>query len=171
MPGGERPVMPPREEAAEPLPTSLNLPFRPQCWRSGAASFVGACGLTLTGGFLWWEIPSTPWIATQLAIVGFLLIAGGLVFAVRAVHDLHGRLVIDRESARVLPAPLGFRVAWRRLKCWEVQERPLANSLPTIRFWVVGDDRSRGVQHRCLSNDDRRRVESLLRAWLPEFER
>lgn len=145
--------------------------FSSRRWMSGLGQAAAAVGFTGVGIGLLTQVASTPALRVQVAILGLLLIAGGIAFGFRAVQELFGRLVLDRSGIHSRPGPLGFSIAWNDLRRWEVREDVPGNSvIPCIRLWQSGESTSCAIPSRLLSDGDRREVWRQLRLRAPHRE-
>src|SRR5690349_21032478 len=86
--------------------------FVSERWLSGAGSATKGTLMIVAGGFLLSQIPHTPNLVVQMAILGGLLIAGGLAFALYSLGDLFGSLTLDPKGYRVRLGLTGFSGNW-----------------------------------------------------------
>ena len=98
--------------------------FRMRPARIREAALKTAWGLLsgMLGGFLLAQIPDTPGLALNIAVIGGLGIIGALVFFVMSVRELTSRLCIDRTGIAWLPAWAGFRMTWDDIESWEMTD-------------------------------------------------
>src|SRR5262245_34732939 len=61
-----------------------SFPFAPERWLSGAGRCIQGSLMIGVGGFLLTQVGSTPNLVVQIAIIGSLLIAGGLALIIRS---------------------------------------------------------------------------------------
>lgn len=147
-------------------------PFVMQRRTAGIAMACTAVGLLICGAFMLSQIPATPGLSMQLAIIGGLLIAGGFWSAASAARDLLGSLTIDDVGVHVRPAPTGFSIRWNDLASWEVKDyasRPW--TVPGLIFRTKISTNPLTIPCGLISNEDRERVRQLLRTRALKAER
>ena len=95
----------------------LNFSFARQRWQNGILGSLQAAALLAAGAFLLKEIPATPNLTVQMAILGVLLIIGALFMVPRILVDFFGSITIDSQGIHMSPGFAGFS-AMCRLAFW-----------------------------------------------------
>lgn len=98
--------------------------FRMRPARIREAALKAAWGLLsgMLGGFLLAQIPDTPGLALNIAVIAGLGIIGAVVLFVMAVREFTSRLMVDRRGIAWLPAWAGFRMNWDDIESWEMTD-------------------------------------------------
>ncbi|MBI3866282.1 MAG: hypothetical protein HY290_30755 [Planctomycetia bacterium] len=147
--------------------------FAPLCWPAAVDSLVKFLMTFVPGVFLLTQVSATPSLKVQIAVVGALLIAGGMVFFAQSVHDLLGGLTIDAAgitSRRGLL--LSKTISWSDLRCWNVNESAAKTTdIPSIQFWTADTKFPQvTIFGGCLTEKDHRLVRQLLQVFDPSKE-
>lgn len=160
-------------DAASDLPEfGHHFPVAPSRARPAMGAAALAVALLVGGGFLWSQIPSTPLLRVQLAILGSLALCGAAYYLRQSTRDLLARFELDERGVHLRPAWLGFSIPWRQLERWEVNEiRSDALSVPGLLFWRKQGGAPRRVPAALLSPEARRRIGELLSLIAPQQQR
>lgn len=154
------------EDEALDLTVAHSFPFAGQRWFTGAGIAVQGLLMAGTGGFLLSQIPGTPNLAVQIAILGSLLIVCGVAFLARSLSDFFGYVRIDQESMRVRYGLVGYNIPWSRVKQWQVNETGAKSSLiGNVVLELSEPDAKRSILGGHLSLDAQHRVRRLLHAF------
>jgi len=145
-----------------------SFPFAPERWLTGAGSCIQGSLMIGVGGFLLTQVSSTPNLVIQIAIVGALLIAGGLAFVVRSYGDFFGGLTIERHGIRGRVGFKSFELHWSSVKQWRVDDACRMPELSCIELWTTSGEFSHGIPGGSLSHKDLRRAQHVLQAFVPE---
>jgi len=146
----------------------LSFTFARQRWQNGVMSLLGSMAMAATGGFLLSEIPRTPGLKVQMAILGVLLLLGSIALLYRIAIDLFGAVRVDRKGIHVRPAFAGFSAPWKAVQRWEVADDRSSAYLPCLKVWVDGKEHPHVVPGGMLSHHDLRQLRKLLIVGRPE---
>lgn len=136
--------------------------FARQRWQNGMTTVIGASIMAISGGFLLSQIPATPGLKVQLAILGAILLIGALAMIRKAATDLLGSIQVDRDGIHMRPVIAGFSAPWSRVSRWEVCEDAQATYLPCLKVWVEGQEHPHSVPNGFLNDHDLHRLRKLL---------
>lgn len=137
--------------------------FARQRWQNGALGLLGGGAMLISGLFLLLQIPKTPDLEIQLAIIGLLMAGGGLWMMPGVLRDLAGSVAIDDNGIHMRPAPVGFSVAWDDVERWSVCDDPRADGiLPALKVYQRGVSIPKTVPAGFLSHSDQGRLQRVL---------
>lgn len=136
--------------------------FARQRWQNGILTLIGSGLMMTTGSFLLYEIPSTPALRMQMAILAGLLLIGALAMLWKVMVDLFGSVRVDRDGIHMLPAVAGFSAPWSNVLRWEVCDDHSASYLPCLKIWTRGRPDPYSVPAGFLGHQDLRRLRKLL---------
>ncbi len=140
-------------------------------WAAGAGTVIQGVLLTTAGGFLLSQVQSTPRLAVQVAIVGGLLLAGGIALFVRAAGDFVGQVSVGPAG---LQARLGWAhrsFTWPEVKRWRVRDEFAdADEMRSLEIWPASSGRVLAIRGGRMSERDHRQVRQLLQAFAPGRE-
>lgn len=121
---------------------------------------VSAC----LGAFLFTEVPKTPGLALNLAIIGGIGIVAAVVLALLAYRDLAGRLMVNEQGIALNPRWAGFQLAWKQVSSWQVtDEDELPPQMQQLKLWRKGEAAPIVVDTSWLSVESRGTLRKVLR--------
>lgn len=135
-------------------PFQLRFGFARQRWRSGVLLSLQAVVLTGVGAFLIAEIPTTPGLTVQMAILSGILIAGGLWMVPKIVVDFFGSIRVDQTGIHMEPALVGFSTSWEQIEHWEVRDCRGTMVSHCVRLWIKSTHLSHTIPAGYLSLHD-----------------
>jgi hypothetical protein len=155
-------------DAARAEPIDLNATYRfsfvRQRWLTGIGVIVQGTLMGATGVFLLTQIPSTPSLVIQMAIVGTLLAVGGLFVLAKSWSDFFGGVTIDSQGFRASLGLSSFKVQWPAIARWRVNE--IAAKMPelsSVEIWTGESDKfPRAVPGGRLNVHEHHRIRQLL---------
>ena len=116
------------------------------------------------GGFLLAEVPKTPGLALNLAIIGGIGLVASVVLVLLALRDLTGRLIVNEKGIALTPRWAGFNLAWKQVSSWQVtDEDELPPQLQQLKFWRQGEPTPIIVDTSWLCIDSRHTLRKVLR--------
>ncbi|MBL9090287.1 MAG: hypothetical protein JNL96_03630 [Planctomycetaceae bacterium] len=88
------------------------------------------------GAFLIVEIPKTPDLTTNLAIIGAIGLATTLALWMLAARELFGRLKVDGRGVAMLPAWSGYSIPWAEVTSWQMTgEDDVPSEYQQLKLW------------------------------------
>jgi len=136
--------------------------FARQRWQNGILTLIGSVLMMGTGGFLIYEIPATPALKLQMALLAGLLLIGSVIMLWKVLLDLFGSVCVDRHGIHMRPAIAGFSAPWSNVLRWEVCDEKSASYLPSLKVWIRGRPDPYAVPAGVLSHHDLHRLRKLL---------
>lgn len=116
------------------------------------------------GAFLLAEVPKTPGLALNLAIIGGGGLAAAAALLLLAYRDLAGRLTVDEQGIALAPSWAGFNLAWKQVSSWQVtDEDELPPQLQQLKLWRKGEPTPIIVDTSWLGTDSRHTLRKVLR--------
>lgn len=88
------------------------------------------------GGFLVSEIPHTPALFANMAVLAALSFIGSIALVYLAVREALGRLVLDEEKIAFRPGWFARDVAWADVSSWRMNDDPVPGVDRQLMFWV-----------------------------------
>jgi hypothetical protein len=89
------------------------------------------------GGFLVSEIPHTPALFANMAVLAVLSFLGSIALVYVAVREALGRLVLDDQKIAFRPGWFGRDVAWADVSSWRMNDDPVPPGVDRqLMFWV-----------------------------------
>ena len=140
--------------------------FRMAQSRAGAGFVKLGCGLlsAALGVFLFVEVPKTPGLALNLAIIGGMGIIAALVLAMLAYRDFAGRLAVDEQGISLTPRWAGFHLPWKQASSWQTtDEDELPPQMQQLNLWRRGEVTPIVVDTSWLSVESRGTLRKILR--------
>lgn len=147
--------------------TDLCFGFARQRWQNGILLTLQAAAMFGAGAFLISEIPATPNLKVQMAILGGLLIVGGLAMLPIIVVDFFGAVRVDQTGIHMVPSVVGFSAPWSIVEKWEVRDCNGVTASHSIRVWESDTNRSHTVPAGFLSHHDLHRLRRVMVASSP----
>ena len=121
--------------------TQLSFGFARQRWQNGILLSLQAAAMFGAGGFLLSEIPATPGLKIQMAILSVILIAGGLWMVPKIIVYFFGAIRVDQTGIHMEPTIVGFSTPWEEIEKWEVRDCNGTIASHCVRVW------SKSVNH------------------------
>jgi len=135
----------------------------------GAVKLLGTVLAFGVGGFLLSEIPYTPKLVVQLAILGGLGICLAVALSLLAARDIFGRIVIDKIGIRQFPWYCRCHVAWSDITDWQMWEPGLVpEDMVRLTIWTAPNEFPAIFPAAWLSSEDRRWLRNVLNRVAPE---
>ena len=148
--------------------TQLSFGFARQRWQNGI--LLSLCRLAPCSGLVhscFSEIPATPNLKVQMAILGVILIVGGLSMLPKIVVDFFGAVRVDQTGIHMVPSVVGFSAPWSIVEKWEVRDCNGVTASHSIRVWESDTNRSHTVPAGFLSHHDLHRLRRVMVASSP----
>jgi hypothetical protein len=140
--------------------------FGGRLWLAALSKGLQGIFLMVSGVFLLTQIPATPKLATQLAITGGLMTAGGAAMFYWLVTNLMSRLVIDSRGMRLRMGWTSARVPWSHIERWDVNlEKQKVPQVPGLTVWVKNRNSPLVVADGHLNDQNRGDIYQLLHAF------
>jgi hypothetical protein len=155
------------EPQAAEQEAELNFGFARQRWQNGILLTLQAAAMFAAGIFLLSEIPATPNLKVQMAILSGLLIAGGIVMLPKILVDFFGSIRVDETGIHMAPTLVGFSAPWSMVEKWEIRDCNGATASHSIRVWSNDTNRSHTVPAGFLSHHDLHRLRRVMLASSP----
>lgn len=155
------------EPHAEPidLTATYRFPFVKQRWFTGCSTIFQGGLMIAVGGFLLSQIPATPNLVVQMAIVGSLLAGGGLYVLSYAWNDFFGGLTIDQSGVQATNGWSSFYLPWADVARWRVNDHAAdVADLTSLEVWTDDVELPHQVPGGRLSEKDHHRVRQLFSA-------
>ena len=147
------------------LSATYRFPFVRQRWLAGCSILFQGSMMMAVGAFLLSQIPSTPNLVVQMAIIGTLLAGGGLYVLSYAWSDFLGGLTIDQTGVQVSNGWSGFYLPWADVARWRVNDHAAEiTDLTSVDIWSDDRELPYQVPGGRLSENDHHRVRQLLSA-------
>lgn len=127
------------------LPTRLSFGFTRQRWQSGLRHSLQAAALIGVGAFLLYEIPATPGLKVQMAILSMILIFGGLWMVPKIIVDFFGSIRVDQTGIHMEPTLVGFSTPWDQIERWEVRDCNGTEVSHCVRVWTKSSHHSHTI--------------------------
>jgi len=141
--------------------------FAGQRWFTGAGTVTKGALMITAGVFLLSQIPATPNLVVQMAILSGLLIVGGAAFVLVSLGDFFGSLTIDEQGYRANFVLTGFSGTWSNVVNWVVHESSHNADIPAVQIWTGPQQVIHAIPGGYLSKEEGHRVHQLLRALAP----
>ncbi|MFO1004934.1 MAG: hypothetical protein U0929_03160 [Planctomycetaceae bacterium] len=135
-------------------PTRLSFGFARQRWQSGLLLMLQASVLIGVGAFLLSEIPATPGLKVQMAILSVILIGGGLWMVPKIVVDFFGSIRVDQTGIHMEPTIVGFSTPWDQIERWEVRDCNGTMVSHCVRVWTKSSHHSHTIPAGYLCHRD-----------------
>lgn len=135
-------------------PPRLTFGFARQRWQSGALLSLQATALVGAGAFLLSEIPATPGLKVQMAILSMILISGGLWVVPKIIVDFFGTIRVDQSGIHMEPTIVGFSTHWDQITKWEVRDCNGTTASHCVRVWSKTTNHSHTIPAGFLCHQD-----------------
>ncbi|MCE9603405.1 MAG: hypothetical protein K8U03_00715 [Planctomycetia bacterium] len=146
------------------LGTSATFRMLPQRFKQGSMKLLWAGVSGGLGAFLLAEVPNTPGLALNLAIIGGIGLIAGAVMAALAFRDFTGRLIVDSQGVALTPRWAGFKLAWKQVSSWQVtDEDELPPQMQQLKLWRKGESTPIIVDTSWLCVESRGTLRKILR--------
>ena len=138
--------------------------FARQRWQNGILLTLQAGALIGAGAFLLHEIPATPGLKVQMAILSVILIAGGLWMIPKILVDFFGTIQIDQRGIHMGPSLVGFSTPWSDVEKWEIRDCHGVTAAHCVRVWPKNSTQTHTVPAGFLSHHDLHLLRRLMLA-------
>jgi len=166
--GGVAELDQPATRAARPDAATVGTSavFRMAHSRSSAGFIKLGLGIASAGlgAFLLTEVPKTPGLALNLAIIGGIGLFAAAVLTLLAYRDFTGRLAVNEQGISLEPRWPGFNLAWKQVSSWQTtDEDELPPQMQQLKVWRRGEVTPLVVDTGWLSVESRGTLRKILR--------
>lgn len=156
-------------------PIDLNATYRfafaRQRWFSGLTALAQGGLMAGVGIFLLTQIPATPNLTIQMAILGTLLSLGGALVAARTWSDFFGSITVNADGLRMSHGLASFQLEWPNVTRWRITESAAKTSdLAAADVWTITSEFPHRIPGARLDLHDLRKLRHLLHAFAPGHE-